>query len=69
MSSAKWRPFCPGEDEVIPAQMRDHMADSDLGYVSKITYPTNTVITYVLDTFFWHLKSPLSLYSYDILSD
>ena len=57
MSSAKWRPFSPGEDEVITAQMRDLMPESDLGYVIKITYPTSTVITYVLETFFWH-QSP-----------
>ena len=53
MSSAKWRPFSLGEDE---GQMRDLMPESDLGYVIKITYPTSTVITYVLETF-WH-QSP-----------
>ena len=57
MSSAKSRPFCLGEDEAITAQMRDLMAESYFGYESKITYTTSTVITYVLDTFFWH-QSP-----------
>ena len=60
MSSAKWRPFCLGGDEVITAQMRDLMAESYLGYEINITYPTSTVITYVLDTFFWYQSPQIS---------